>query len=116
MEASGLYVVECWIRYDSGNTNNGARFSATGPAAPGFVSSMFVHPQTATGVVGHGGNAYSTAIVSSTSAYTTNNLARVDFLVRTGINAGTFQLVFASEGGTGITVQIDSILQWRRVN
>jgi hypothetical protein len=107
-----LYQFKATIIYSSGGTNNGSNWSVNGPGTPTLIAFKSNFPLTATTEAGYAANGYNLpASSSSTSAYTTGNIAVIQGFVNVA-TSGTVVIRFRSETNSGITVQPGSVLEW----
>jgi hypothetical protein len=107
-----LYQFKATIIYSSGATNNGSGWSVNGPGTPTLIGFKSNFPLTATTEAGYAANGYNLpATSSSSSAYTTGNIAVIQGFVNV-VTSGTIVMRFRSETNSGIIVQPGSVLEW----
>lgn len=120
MLANKDYIFEAWLIFQSNTLATGIKFACNGPASPVAVA-MIVHIPIAltlyASCVTLASRAYDTGTPSvSVDTINANLLAKIDGIVRNGVNAGTFAIRFAAETTGIVKIMTGSVLRYRLVN
>lgn len=108
VDASTSYGGECYLVYSGSVSTAGPKIEFTGPASPTAVlySAQFQITATPTYIDPAASTAFSTSLSAGTAVTASTNLAvRVQFSLVNGVNAGTLQLLAASQGVGTVTIQ-----------
>jgi len=113
--ANSEYLIEGFIVWDTSATTVGIKLSATAPASPTLMTGHFI-TDAANGTPDSSSfNANDVTVTTSASPFTTGCLAALHCILKTGANAGTFQIRFAAETTGTVTVKAGSVLRYRKV-
>jgi hypothetical protein len=108
-----IYEFRAVVKYSAANTTTGSAWSINGPA--GSVALTVRYGLTNSTSFNHWQNAVNTLLASASSVYTTGNIAIIEGTVEPTAN-GTYIIRGATEvGGSNITVQGVSNINWREV-
>ena len=114
--ANSTYIIEGFIIYSAYSVGDGILLSATGPASPTLMAGIYQVNMTTITAGTTSFNADNVGVAMTGSMFTTGNTASLHSVVRTGANAGIFQVRFASEAnGHKITIKAGSTLRYRKV-
>jgi hypothetical protein len=113
VEADRTYLFTAYILWDTPSTATAAAFSINGPASPTLLS---WHGRTMNsaggGITTNNQTAYDVAAIGTTAAYTTNNLAMIEGIIKPSVD-GTVVVRFRSEtAGQQITVKAGSTIKY----
>jgi len=114
------YVFEAWLIFQSDTVGTGIKFAVNGPTSPVAVV-MLAHVPIALGLyascVTLASRAYNTGTASaSVDTANANLLCKIDGLIRTGSNTGTFAVRFAAETTGIVKIMTGSVLRYRQTN
>lgn len=112
--ASGVYIFDALLFYDSGATTTGAKFTLTGPSSPTALHYSVRQTLSASTAQTQSLSTYDSAAATTTSLVT-GNVCQIQGRIEPSVS-GTVQLRFATEiAGSAITVYSESLLQWLQV-
>lgn len=109
---STLYIIEAWIRYETTATTVGINLAVNGPTSPDFVTGIWY---TSVSGIARGStfNDYDDGTPAIASPFTTDNIAKLYCMLRTGVGGGDFVIRFAAETTGTITIKDGSVLRYR---
>jgi len=113
--ANSTYIIEGFIVWSASVATVGIKLSATGPTSPTLLAGHFITDATNGTPDSSSFNANDVTVTTSASAFTVGNVAALHCIVKTGANAGNFQIRFAAETTGTITIKIGSTLRCRKV-
>jgi hypothetical protein len=113
--ANSLYIIEGFICWSASVATVGIKLSATGPSSPTLMAGQFITNATAGTPDSSAFNDNDVVTTTSASAFTTGNIGMLHCVLKTGANAGTFQIRFAAETTGTITIKAGSTLRYRKV-
>lgn len=113
--ADSLYIIEGFIIWSASAATVGIKLSATGPTSPTLMAGHFITDATVGTPDSSSFNANDAVTTTSASAFTTGNAGALHCVLKTGTNAGTFQIRFAAETTGTITIKAGSTLRYRKV-
>jgi len=124
VEASAVYLVDCFVTFQSAATTTGLGLGFTSPTGCRCMVEMVV-PITSTTAASQLRTTFPNAAVTANTgvvvgtgvtAINSNHTARISGIIRNGPTAGNFQIQFRSEiAASAVTLQIGSELTLLRV-
>ncbi len=119
MDANGVYLLDCFVTFQSAATTTGLGLGFTSPSGCRVMAEIVV-PITSTAVASqlrtifpNAATAVNTGSVLGTgvTAINSNHTARISGIIRNGATAGNFQIQARSEvAASAVTLQIGSEL------
>ncbi len=113
--ANSEYIIEGFIVYDSSAITVGIKLSATGPATPTLMVGHFITDSINGTPDSSCFNVNDVTATTSASSFTVGNIAALHCILKTGVNAGNFQIRFAAETTGTVTVKTGSCLRYRKI-
>lgn len=113
--ANSTYIIEGFIVWTTSVATVGIKLSATGPTTPTLMAGHFITDATNGTPDSSSFNANDVTVTTSASPFLTGNIAALHAVLKTGANAGTFQIRFAAETTGTVTIKIGSTLRYRKV-
>lgn len=114
--ANATYIIEGFIVWDTSVATVGIKLTATGPTNPTLMAGHFITDAVNGTPDSSSFNANDVVATTSASAFLAGNIAALHCILKTGDNAGTFQIRFAAETTGTVTIKIGSTLRYRQVS
>lgn len=114
-EANSTYIIEVWLLWSASAATVGIKVSATATNSPTIQSGQFASDAVNGTPDSSSWNANDVTVTTSASPFTTNNLGKVEAVLKTGASASVWVLRFAAETTGTITTKAGSVLRYRKV-
>jgi hypothetical protein len=114
-DANSTYIIEVWLVWSASLATVGLKVSATATNTPTIQCGRFDSDAVNGTTDSSSWNANDVTLTTSGSAFTANNLGKVDAVLRTGASASVWTLRFAAETTGTITTKAGSVLRYRKV-
>jgi len=113
--ANSDYIIEGWLLWNTSATTVGIKLSGSfSGASPNAIAGQWI-VNVANGTLdGAAFNANDVTVTTTAAPFTTNNHAIFFALLRTGANAGTFNIRFAAETTGTITLKTGSTMRYQK--
>jgi len=113
--ANSTYIIDGFIVWSTTATTVGIKLSATGPTTPTIMAGRYSLDAANSTPDSSSFNANDVVVTTAASPFTAGCLAELHCVLKTGANAGTFQVRFAAETTGTITIKAGSVLRYRKV-
>lgn len=114
-DANSTYIIETFLLWNASASTVGIKVSATASGSPTVQAGHFITDAANGTPDSSSWNANDVVVTTSASAFTTNNVGKVNAILKTSGSASTWQLRFAAETTGTITLQVGSTLRYRKV-
>ncbi len=114
-QANSTYIIEGFVLWNTSATTVGIKLSATASGSPTITSGHFIADAASGTPDSSSYNANDIVVTTSASAFTTNNLGKLNAILKTSGSTSTWQLRFAAETTGTITIKSGSVLRYRKV-
>uniref|UniRef100_A0A6M3JDR8 Uncharacterized protein n=1 Tax=viral metagenome TaxID=1070528 RepID=A0A6M3JDR8_9ZZZZ len=114
-DANSTYIIEVFLVWSASSTGIGIKVSATATNSPTVQAGHFVSQAINGTPDGSAWNDNDVVITTSSSPFVSNNIGKVEAVLKTAESASVWKLRFAAETKGTISIQAGSTLRYRKV-
>lgn len=114
-DANSTYVIEVFLVWASSVATVGIKVSASATNSPTIQAGHFISQATNGTPDGSAWNTNDVVVTTSASPFTTNNMGKIEAVLKTAGSSSVWVLRFAAETTGTITTKAGSVLRYRKV-